>query len=53
MDTFGDFLGPLHTTLLMAASHDNFRLVFWLTIGSAFVSVYLVVYCVQKTELSR
>lgn len=48
MDTVGAFLGPLLAMLLMAASGDNFRLVFWIAAIPAAIAVLLVVYGVEE-----
>ena len=48
MDTVGAFLGPLLAMLLMGASGDNFRLVFWIAVVPAIISVLLIFYCVQE-----
>ena len=52
LDTIGAFVGPLLAMLLMAASHDNFRLVFWIAVIPAFVSVALVIYGVRERDLA-
>jgi len=51
MDTVGAFVGPLLAILLMAASSDNFRLVFWIAVGPAVVSVLLILYGVQEPDV--
>ena len=48
MDTVGAFIGPLLAMLLMAASNDNFRLVFWVAVLPAIIAVLLVLYAVQE-----
>jgi MFS family permease len=50
MDTVGAFVGPLLAMLLMAASGDNFRLVFWIAVVPAIVSVLLILYGVQEPD---
>lgn len=50
MDTVGAVAGPLVAMLLMAASHDNFRLVFWVAVAPAVVAVLLIVFGVQEPE---
>ena len=55
LDTVGAFAGPLLAMALMAATADNFRVVFWLATIPAFVSVLLLVLLVREREgaLSR
>ncbi|HYM78126.1 MAG TPA: MFS transporter [Candidatus Dormibacteraeota bacterium] len=53
LDTVGAFVGPLLAMLLMAASSDNFRFVFWVAIIPAFFAVLLIVYGVQEPEAVR
>lgn len=48
MDTVGAFLGPLLAMLFMAVSSDNFRLVFWIAVVPAIISVLLILYGVQE-----
>jgi MFS family permease len=48
MDTVGAFLGPMLAMLLMALSGDDFRLVFWVAVIPAIISVVLVVYAVRE-----
>jgi MFS family permease len=48
LDTVGAFLGPLMAMLLMAASGDDFRLVFWVAVVPAFASVALLVLLVRE-----
>jgi MFS family permease len=50
MDTVGAFVGPLIAMVLMAASGDNFRLVFWVATVPAIVSVLLILYGVQEPD---
>jgi MFS family permease len=50
MDTVGAFVGPLLAMLLMAVSSDNFRLVFWIAVGPAIVSVLLILYGVKEPD---
>ena len=52
MDTVGAFVGPLLAILLMAASSENFRLVFWIAVVPAVVSVLLILYGVQEPDVS-
>src|SRR6201993_4021062 len=42
MDTVGAFLGPLIAMVLMAVSSNNFRLVFWVAVIPAIISVLLI-----------
>ena len=51
MDTVGAFLGPSLAMLLMAASGDNFRLVFWIAVIPAAIAVLLVVYGVEEPSM--
>jgi len=53
MDTVGAFAGPLLAIVLMAASHDNFRLVFWVATVPAFFCVLLIVFGVEEPEVAR
>ena len=53
MDTVGALAGPLLAVALMPASHDNFRLVFWVATVPAFVCVLLIVFGVEEPETSR
>lgn len=50
MDTVGAFVGPLLAMLLMAVSGDDFRLVFWIAVVPAIVSVLLILYGVQEPD---
>ena len=50
MDTVGAFLGPVLALLLMAATQDNFRLVFWAAVVPAGMAVLLIVFGVQEPE---
>jgi MFS family permease len=51
MDTVGAFVGPLLAMLIMAASSDDFRLVFWVAVVPAIVSVLLILYGVQEPDV--
>ena len=53
MDTVGAFLGPLLAMALMAATADNFRLVFWFAVIPAFVCVALIVFGVHEPDVQR
>lgn len=53
MDTVGAFVGPLLAMLLMAASSDDFRLVFWVAVLPAIIAVLLILYGVQEPDASR
>lgn len=53
MDTVGAFAGPLLAMALMAATHDNFRLVFWVAVIPALVCVLLIIFGVEEPERSR
>ena len=50
LDTVGAFVGPLLAMLLMAVSSDNFRLVFWIAVVPAIVSVLLILYGVKEPD---
>lgn len=51
LDTVGAFVGPLLAMLLMLASGDDFRLVFWIAIIPAVLAVLVVVYGVQEPDV--
>ena len=53
MDTVGAFAGPLLAIVLMSATHDNFRLVFWVATVPAIVCVLLIIFGVEEPETSR
>ncbi|MFA5170890.1 MAG: MFS transporter [Sulfuriferula sp.] len=53
MDTVGAFAGPLVAMGLMAMSHDNFKLVFWVAVVPAMICVLLIMFGVQETEVPR
>ncbi|HTP38745.1 MAG TPA: MFS transporter [Steroidobacteraceae bacterium] len=48
MDTVGAFIGPALAMLLMAATRDNFRLVFWAAVPPAAIAVLLVTFAVRE-----
>ena len=48
LDTVGAFAGPLIAVALMAALHDNFRLIFWLSLIPAVISVLVLVVAVRE-----
>lgn len=50
MDTVGAVAGPCIALVLMALSGDNFRLVFWVAVVPAVVSVLFIVWGVQEPE---
>jgi MFS family permease len=50
MDTVGAFVGPLLAMLVMAVSTNNFRLVFWIAVVPAIISVLLIVYGVHEPD---
>ncbi len=50
MDTVGAFAGPIIAIVLMSATHDNFRLVFWVATVPAIVCVLLIVFGVEEPE---
>jgi MFS family permease len=47
LDTVGAFAGPLAASALMALTHD-FRLVFWIAVGPAFLAVAVLVFGVTE-----
>ena len=53
MDTVGAFAGPLFAVGLMALSHGNFRLVFWVAVIPAIVCVLLIVFGVEEPEATQ
>ncbi|MEQ1776654.1 MAG: MFS transporter, partial [Burkholderiales bacterium] len=53
MDTAGAFIGPLLALVLMAATVNNFRLVFWIAVIPALVCVALIVFGVREHEPTR
>ena len=50
LDTIGAFAGPLLAIVLMAATADAFRAVFWLATIPAFVSVLVLVLFVREPQ---
>lgn len=53
MDTVGAVVGPALALVLMAATADNFRLVFWVAVIPAFVCIALIVFGVQEPDVPR
>jgi len=53
LDTVGAFAGPLLAMALMAATQDNFRLVFWMAVIPAFICVLLIIFGVKEPEITR
>jgi MFS family permease len=53
LDTAGAVVGPLLALALMAASADNFRLVFWVAVIPAFLCVPLIVFGVREPKVRR
>ncbi|MEQ1667223.1 MAG: MFS transporter [Sulfuriferula sp.] len=53
MDTVGAFAGPLVAMALMAVSHDNFKLVFWVAVVPAFICVLLIMLWVDEPDVVR
>ena len=51
LDTVGAFIGPALALLLMALTHDNFRLVFWAAVPPAILAVLLLVFGVREPEV--
>lgn len=50
LDTVGAFAGPLVAIALMAAFHDDFRLIFWLALIPGLISVLVLVLGVREPE---
>jgi MFS family permease len=50
LDTVGAVAGPLLAMVLMAATANNFRLVFWFAVIPAFMCVALIVFGVREQE---
>jgi MFS family permease len=48
LDTVGAFAGPLIAIALMAALHDNFRLIFWLALIPGLISVVVLWVAVRE-----
>lgn len=48
LDTIGAFLGPLAAIVLMNATADDFRLVFWVAVVPAFVALGLLLFTVKE-----
>jgi MFS family permease len=48
LDTVGAFAGPLLAIVLMAALHDNFRLIFWLALIPGLISVLVLAMGVRE-----
>jgi MFS family permease len=48
LDTVGAFAGPLLAVALMRASGDDFRLVFWVALAPALVSVVVLIFAVDE-----
>ncbi|MDZ7969489.1 MAG: MFS transporter [Nostoc sp. DedSLP03] len=53
LDTIGAFLGPLAAFMLMTASENNFRLVFWLALIPGFFAVALLTVGVREPQTSE
>ncbi|MDD2541230.1 MAG: MFS transporter, partial [Desulfuromonadaceae bacterium] len=53
MDTVGAFAGPLLAIVIMSATHNNFRLVFWVASVPAFICVLLIVFGIDEPESRR
>src|SRR5260370_4166766 len=53
LDTVGAFAGPLLAVLLMALTLNDFRLVFWIAVVPAFLSLALMIFAVQEPEARR
>ena len=53
LDTVGAFAGPLLATLLMALTLNDFRLVFWIAVAPAFLSLAVMIFGVTEPETRR
>lgn len=53
LDTVGAFAGPLLAALLMLVTGDAFRVVFWIAVLPAFVSLAVMVFGVREPERPR
>src|SRR5262249_9282628 len=53
LDTVGAFTGPLLATVLMSMTANNFRLVFWIAVVPAFVSVAVLVVGVHEPDVTH
>jgi MFS family permease len=53
LDTVGAVAGPLLAMALMAATANNFRLVFWLAVIPAFICVALIIFGVREHPRER
>jgi MFS family permease len=53
LDTVGAFVGPGLAVLLMLASRDDFRLVFWWAVLPAVLSTALIVFAVREPKVAR
>ena len=51
LDTVGAFTGPLIAMLLMLASHDDFRAVFWVAVIPGVLSFLLIAFAVREPEV--
>jgi MFS family permease len=53
LDTVGAFAGPLLAVLLMALTLNDFRLVFWIAVIPAFLSLAVMIFGVTEPETRR
>jgi len=53
LDTVGAFAGPMLAVVLMWATGDDFRLVFWVAVVPAFVAVALLLIGVREPDTAR
>ncbi|MGH7945415.1 MAG: MFS transporter [Opitutaceae bacterium] len=53
LDTVGAFLGPALALAFMAASGEDYRLVFWIAVLPAIVSVAVLLLAVREPEISH
>jgi len=50
LDTIGAFVGPLLAIVLMWGTANNFRVVFWVAVIPAFLSLALIIFAVREPE---
>jgi MFS family permease len=53
LDTVGAFAGPVLAIALMALLHDNFRLIFWIAVIPAVISVLVLALCVHEPAQTK
>lgn len=50
LDTIGAFVGPIIGILLMYLTMQNFKLIFWLALIPAIISLLLIIFAVKESE---